>query len=156
MNQDQIIHPVSKTLPTLEPDVFDTLYELFEHIGRYWHNAEDSRNYQSELYIFIQNRINLYPIYQEYYRISSLTLRQLIEENGKEEAYQIVFTDPFANTPPVDSNLSIVRQKVSNEFVSLQLSLGGFKAFGAKNYPGFIGGAYIPGKPAPYRTKGGE
>lgn len=152
MKEEQVVHPISKTLSTLESTTFEVLYELFENIGYFWGNIDDSKSFRIDLYVFIQNRINLYPIYQEYYKTACRTLHRMIEQYGKEETYKKIFTDPFANTPPVDSDLSIVRQKVSNEFISLQLSLGGFKDFGAKNYCSYIGGANIPGSPAPYRT----
>ncbi|XPF95914.1 hypothetical protein ACM9HF_07845 [Colwellia sp. RE-S-Sl-9] len=152
MNKQPVIHPISKNFEKLNQDIFETMFKLFEHIGVYWKNMDNSTPYRSELYVFMQNRINLYPIYQEYYKTAYTTINQMILEVGAENCYEIIFTDPYANLPPVDSNLSIVRQKVSNEFIDFQLSIGGFKSFGAKNYPGYIGGAFIPGEAVPYRT----
>ncbi len=54
-------------------------------------------------------------------------------------------------TPPV-TPFQLTRQYVSNELIALQLSLGGFLRWGAINYPGYFGGANVPGMPAPYRT----
>ena len=152
MSTKPVIHPLSQNLDTIEVEVFDTMFRLFEHIGVYWQNIDNSEPYRSELYVFMQNRINLYPIYHQYYKAAFNTINKMIVQMGEQACYQEIFTDPYANLPPVDTNLSIVRQKVSNEFIDFQLSLGGFKSFGATNYPGYIGGALIPGQPVPYRT----
>jgi hypothetical protein len=77
---------------------------------------------------------------------------ELIAERGEEAAYALLFTDPGALETPPRTPLALVRQCVSNEFVAWQLALGGFKSWGAENYCGYIGGAFIPGQPAPYRT----
>jgi len=152
MNKTPVIHPISQNLERLDQEIFDTMFNLFEHIGVFWNNMDNSEPYRSELYVFMQNRINLYPIYQQYYQSAFNTINRMIVEMGEKQCYETIFTDPYANLPPVDSDLSIVRQKVSNEFIDFQLSIGGFKSFGAKNYPSYIGGSFIPGQPVPYRT----
>lgn len=152
MRQTQTRHPVCETQAPIDPDTAETMFELFKQIGVYWNNMKDAESCRSRLYTFMQNRINLRPIYRDYYIMARHTIKELIAEHGEQKAYEIIFTDPLANQPPAESRLAITRQKVSNEFVTLQLSLGGFKDFGAKNHLGYIGGAYIPGKPVPYRT----
>ena len=154
MSNKPVLHPVSARLALVSPDVFEPLYLLFTHIGRHWDNLPEPERYRSELFVFVQNRINLYPIYQSYYSIASEIILSLSAELGERACFEKIFTDPFANMPPVDSDLSILRQKVSNEFIDFQLSIGGFRAFGAKNYPGYIGGSYIPAQPVPYRIMG--
>jgi hypothetical protein len=145
-------HPISTELSTLSNKIFAAMWEIFVHIGKFWQNMEDPTPYKSLLYSFMLNRINRHPIYQEYYVLAEKAMAELIAEKGKDKAYEYLFTDKdAANTPP-ETIIALTRQVVANEFMALQLSLGGFKAFGAKNYCGYIGGAYIPGKPAPYRT----
>jgi len=151
MYQKQIQSPVADNIPALQQETFDSMFALFEQIGIFWNNLDDAEQYRSRLVAFMQNRIKLRPIYREYYVLAAKTIKQLIEEHGEQLAYQLLFTDKQANQPPADTPLAITRQKVSNEFVTFQLAQGGFKSFGAENYPGFIGGANIPGKPAPYR-----
>jgi len=156
----QLEHPVSQALKPLEQETFDAMFELFSQIGIFWQNIADSKPYKSRLYAFMQNRIRLRPSYDDYYKIAHKTLTVLIAELGEEKAYQFLFTNTEINKsqseiydlPYKEKCLALTRQKVSNEFVAYQLALGGFKAFGAKNYLGYIGGAYIPDEPVPYRT----
>lgn len=146
-------HPLSHELPPLSNKTFAAMWEMFVYIGKFWQNMEEPKPYKSLLYNFMLNRINLYPIYREYYIIAQKTMSTLIEENGgdKDQAYQYLFTDQDAAEIPPTTLIALTRQLVANEFMALQLSLGGFKAFGAKNYCGYIGGAYIQNQPAPYR-----
>ena len=145
-------HPLSANLPPIGDDVFDAMWRLFVHIGRFWNNMDDPSPYRSQLYTFMCNRISLYPIYHEYYILAKKVMDGLVAERGEEAAYTLLFTDASALQTPPKTPLALVRQCVSNEFVAWQLALGGFKAWGAQNYCGYIGGAYIPGQPAPYRT----
>jgi len=60
-------------------------------------------------------------------------------------AYPRLFTDTQANITPAISKLAKAKQLVVNEFIALNLALGGFKAFGDStvidgvplNYPAF-------------------
>jgi hypothetical protein len=148
-------HPLSAGLPAIREDVFEAMWQLFVQIGTFWKNMDHPAPYRSQLYTFMSNRIGLYPLYHDYYILAKEVMDQLVAERGVEAAYACLFTDPGAMECPPRTALAVVRQYVSNEFVAWQLALGGFKAWGAKNYCGYIGGAFIPGQPAPYRT-GGE
>lgn len=156
MYQTPAKHPLSADLPPLDESVFASMWTLFRHIGKYWQNMDDPSPYRSQLYSFMLNRINLRPIYRDYYLLAATVTRQLIEQYGEDQAYVYLFTDVDAAKAPPETPLALTRQKVANEFMALQLSLGGFKAFGAVNYCGYIGGANIPGQPAPYRTFGDQ
>ncbi|MEH6461747.1 hypothetical protein [Chitinimonas sp. JJ19] len=152
MYQTPAKHPLSAELPALDDATYAAMWALFCHIGKYWQNMPDPEPFRSQLYSFMLNRINLRPVYRDYYLFAAATLRGLIEQHGEDGAYAFLFTDTDANKAPPETALAVTRQKVANEFMALQLSLGGFKAFGAINYCGFIGGANIPGQAAPYRT----
>lgn len=156
MYQTPAKHPLSVGLPPLDENVFASMWTLFGHIGKYWQNMDDPSPYRSQLYSFMLNRINLRPIYRDYYLLAATVTRQLVEQYGEDQAYVFLFTDADAAKAPPETSLALTRQKVANEFMALQLSLGGFKAFGAVNYCGYIGGANIPGQPAPYRTFGDQ
>jgi len=151
MYEKQALHPLSDTLVSLDPEVYGSMFNLFEQIGIFWGNMTDATPCKSLLYTFMDGRMRLYPIYRVYYIQSGKILDALIKEMGNEKAYRFLFTDKKINQKPIETPLALVRQKVSNEFISLQLSLGGFKKFGADNYLGYIGGAYIPGEKPPYR-----
>jgi hypothetical protein len=152
MYQDRAHHPLSAPGDTVAADVRETMWRLFEQIGKFWGNAADSRPFESRLYSFMANRVALNPLYTQYYATAKTVIDQLVAERGESAAYEYLFTDPLLNESPPVSPAALVRQLVSNEFIALQLALGGFLAFGATNYPGYFGGANVPGAPAPYRT----
>ncbi len=149
-------HPLCIDVKDLDEKIFNAMWEIFYYIGKLWgnmHPTMDDISCKLLLYSFMLNRINMRPIYREYYSIAVKAMEKLIEENGgdKDKAYKYLFTDrDLAQTPP-ETLIALTRQLVANEFMALQLSLGSFKAFGATNYCGYIGGAYIPGQPLPYR-----
>jgi hypothetical protein len=153
MFEGQSKHPLSSNLAPLDDSTLDAMWQLFAQLGKFWHNVEDSTPYQSRLFSFMANRIDFDPMYRQYYITAQQVIADLIAERGQAAAYQYLLTDPTANQTPPATPLAIARQKVSNEFIALQLSLGGFQAFGgALNYCGYFGGANVPGMPAPYRT----
>ncbi|AFY99441.1 hypothetical protein [Calothrix sp. PCC 6303] len=152
MYQKTAKHPLSTKLEPLSDKTFAAMWQIFVHIGKFWQNIDDPTPYKSQLYSFMLNRINLRPIYSDYYISAQEVMTQLITEKGEDEAYKYLFTDKDAAKAPPETFIAVTRQNVANEFIALQLSLGGFKAFGAENYCGYIGGANIPSQPAPYRT----
>lgn len=152
MYQRSMQHPLSATLLPVEDLVFESMWELFTKIGTHWKNMNDPSPFKSRLFGFMLNRIKLDPLYGQYYSSTRTVINELKEKLGEEQAYLFLFTDGEVNIPPPETLIAIARQKVANEFMALQLSLGGFKAFGARNYNGYIGGANIPGRRATYRT----
>lgn len=155
MYQQQVNHPANIGAEPLAPEVYEGMFELFEHICSFWANLDDPQSFKSRLFVFMDNRIKLHPEYRSIYSHAKQTLDDLIQKLGKAEAYKTLFTDPAANQAPPETPLALARQKVSNEFIAFQVSQGGFKAFtGAINFPGYIAGAFIPGEPAPYRALG--
>ncbi|HEV7397629.1 MAG TPA: hypothetical protein VGN86_14055 [Pyrinomonadaceae bacterium] len=152
MYQKSSANPLSVDLPPLSGEVFDSMWQIFVHIGKFWQNMDNPEPLKSRLYTFMVNRISLRPIYKDYYVMAAGTMAALISENGEEQAYTILFTDPEGIETPPTTPLGVTRQMVANEFIAWQLALGGFKAWSAINYCGYIGGANVPGQPAPYRT----
>ena len=126
------------------------LWGLFVALGTHWQNNEDPESMKSNFLVFITNRIRLDPSYADEYRNAAAVLDELITELGETRAYEKLMTDPAANISPPATRIAHARQRVSNEFIALQLALGGFKAFGATNYLGYISGPNIAGQP-PYR-----
>jgi hypothetical protein len=138
----------------LDDTLFKMMLELFTQIGVFWKNTPEHTSLRTDLYGFMINRISLDPNYLTEYENAAHVLTLFKQEYSTiEKAYAAFFTDPEGLESPPKSIRAYARQTVSNEFISFQLSIGGFKSFGAKNYPGYIGGAYQQGKPAPYRTK---
>lgn len=102
------------------------------------------------------NRIALLPLYLDYYKIAARVVSELIAKHSgnADMAYKELFTSEEASRAPPTTPLALTRQLVSNEFVTLHFALGGALAFGARNAPGYFGGANIPGNP-PYRPMEG-
>lgn len=153
---EQVNNTASKEDLVLPQPVLNAMWELFCQIGIFWQNLSDPTPLQSDFLVFLQNRIELNPNYRNEYSNAMLVIDALKKEEGPDKAYEILFTDPKGMEQPPTTRLARARQFVSNEFVALQLALGGFKDFStATNYPGYFGGANIPGRP-PYRTSGGK
>ncbi|MEZ4785261.1 MAG: hypothetical protein R3F28_14465 [Candidatus Kapaibacterium sp.] len=143
-------YPYQEELPTQQ--TMDAMWRLFLAIGEFWEIDADIEAMSSNLVVFMSNRIQVNPTYVAEYANAEEVIDELISELGEAEAYKKLFTDPSANISPPTTKLARARQLVSNEFVALQLALGGFKTFGgAKNYLGYISGANIEGD-TPYRT----
>jgi hypothetical protein len=141
--------------PFPDAAVIDRLWGLFVAICGRWGEAEDAAPMRSNFLVFIANRIKLDICYLHEYENAAAVLDELIAEHGQSKAHERLLTDPLANIAPPTTRLARARQRVSNEFISLQLALGGFKAFGAANYIGYIGGANIAGR-VPYRAYAGD
>ena len=148
---EEVNHAASTEEVTIPPALFDAMYELFVQIGVFWQNMEHPEAHRTGLLTFMNNRISVDPTYLYEYKNAAEVIEELTYEYGKDKAYEILFTDPTALYNPPQTRLARARQKVSNEFITFQLSAGGFKAYGAKNWPGYIAGGNIPGD-TPYRT----
>ncbi len=85
--------------------------------------------------------------------------KDLVQAHGKEEAVRILFTKKDQRTVPqliprqltASTDVDFVQVYVIDELIALYMALGGFRAFGAKNYCGYFGGANVPNEPIPYR-----
>lgn len=155
-NLDTPYHPKRRHDPLPDPATMDKLWKLFIAIGEFWENNDRPEAMKSNFETFVANRISLDARYLHEYANATAVLDELIDELGEADGYKKLFTDPQATISPPTTDLARARQLVSNEFVALQLALGGFKAFGgATNYLGYIGGPNIEGRP-PYRTYDGR
>ncbi|MGB3183562.1 MAG: hypothetical protein WBB45_19385 [Cyclobacteriaceae bacterium] len=135
--------------------LFEAMYELFTQIGIFWRNPPEREDLRSDLFTFMSNRMKISPVYLADYENAWEVLQEIIDEHGgnKNEAYADFFTMPVGQENISDTRIARARHMVSDEFIAFQLSVGGFKAFGAANYPGYIAGANVPGQAPPYRSK---
>ena len=156
-----VSHAFTKEEVQIENELFASMWQLFVQIGIFWKNGKFAKvgvdpaiesSIQSQLLDFMNNRIEQDPAYIGEYRNAREVINELIDEYGLKKAYQTLFTRPVDPNSPPRTAFERARVKVSNEFVLFQLSVGGFKSFGAKNYLGYFGGANIEGQAAPYRT----
>ncbi|MDK3025461.1 hypothetical protein QO239_22965 [Cupriavidus taiwanensis] len=152
MYQAKAQHALSSHREALSDDINEAMWRLFRAIGDHWQIAGDPSPFRSRLQSFMANRIALMPLYSDYYNIAKRVVDELTEQLGSEEAaYQEIFTNKDALGTPPTTPLALTRQSVANEFLTLYMALGGFNSFGALNWPGYFGGANVPGGKAPYR-----
>ncbi len=165
MYQERARDLLSPLTTVVSTSVEAAMWDLFLEIGKFWELTDDTAGYRLRLQAFMANRISLESKYVEYYRIAARVIPKLVTDKiarlsaeglpeaeaqtkGRKEAYCELFTK---DTGPRE--LQQVRKVVSREFILWRLAIGGFSAFGALNYPGYIGGANLPNQPAPYRTR---
>jgi hypothetical protein len=154
MYQAKVRNPFSPESAKAPDDVEAAMWDLFVAIGEFWQTGDDSQPYRKRLVSFMANRVALNPLYANFYRAAAAQIDRLIRDHGREVAYQKLFTDKPRQGPVTlpDTELEFIQQFVVNEFIALRMALGSFQTYGALNYPGYFGGANIPGQPVPYRT----
>lgn len=110
----------------LDAETVESMWQLFIAICVRWQNVAEPLTMKTRFLGFLSNRIELHPEYVSHYRTAAAVITELREVHG-EGAYEFLFTNPEANSTPPQTPRQITRQLVSNEFIALQLSLGGFK-----------------------------
>jgi len=154
MYQSRINHVLTPSDAAIKGTTMSAMWDLFVAIGDFWQLGDDPSPYELRLQAFMANRIAFNPLYSEFYAVAARVLSDLVAARGAKAAYEQFFTQKPRTSPtaPPETELEFVQQYVANEFISLRLALGSFKAFGAINYRGYFGGANISGQPVPYRT----
>lgn len=149
-------HPLSPPKGSMPPDVEESMWQLFLAIGSLWDLTDDASQYRLRFDTFLENRIAYNPLYSDFYQAAADMIASLAAQKDLDAAYMLIY---FARNPyDLQYNKELMKfviQTVSNEFINLRMCLGGFKVWGAINYPGYFGGANIPGDPVPYRTAKG-
>lgn len=143
-------YPYLEDALDIDQKTFDSMFKLFTKIAEHWQLELPKSGQESQLLVFMQNRMKLNLSYYAEYKNAVCVIKEMTQQLGEEQAYIKLLTDPAAAITPPTTRLARARQKVSNEFITLALSIGGFKTFGAKNALGFIGGANIKDQ-TPYR-----
>jgi len=153
--QTKAVHPLSAAPGFLASQVQDTLWSLFVAVGDHWTLGDDVSAYRLRFQTFLQNRIDIDPLYTGYYREGAVVLDELIATHGAQQAFDKIFSDKPRIAPAglPSTPLESLQRFVANEFIALRLALGGFKTFGALNYCGYFGGANIAEEPTPYRIR---
>jgi hypothetical protein len=150
-------HPLSPPTPDPLPQaVYESMWDLFVGIGDMWLLTDDPQPYRLRFRTFLENRIALDPLYAAYYLAAATMIAELSQETDRNNVYLLIFfgQNPAGLTYDTDL-MDAVRKHVAFEFVARRMALGSFADFGAKAYMGYIAGANLPGRPAPYRTAEG-
>jgi hypothetical protein len=153
MYQAKVRHPLSPTAPTIPEAVDEAMWNLFVAIGDLWMLTDDPAPYRLRFRTFMDNRIAIQPLYEGYYLAATTMIADLTAQADAPSAYLLIYFNQNPKGLTVNPTLlQAVQQFVAGEFIAIRLALGSFANFGALNYRGYIGGANIPGEPAPYRT----
>ena len=77
----------------LEPDVKAVLWKIFLDVGSFWRLTDDPQSYLQRFEAFIVDRIELNPLYLDFYRHAASYFNALVAQTGSEEhAIEILFT----------------------------------------------------------------
>lgn len=155
MYRSRVVHPFAEEASPTPKGQTETLWSLFVAIGDHWSLDDDPDRYRLRFLSFMENRINLNPLYRQTYRDGAALIDRMVEELGAAAAFEKIFSDKLRISPSgvPATPLESLQRFVVNEFIALRLALGSFKAFGALNYPGYPAGANIAGQPIPYRSR---
>jgi|CXWL01.1.fsa_nt_gi hypothetical protein len=151
MYQSKVANPLSFAMVAIGNDIDPTLWSLFVAIGDHWQLGDDPEAYRSRLAIFMDNRIAINPLYRSYYDAAAVTIADLAAADGPPRAFEILFATKTSSGVP-GSPIEAAKRFVVNEFITMRLAFGGFKAFGARNYNGYMGGTNDPAD-CPYRPR---
>lgn len=134
----------------LTPAEYDSLWRIFQEIGRCWKNlfpkATDSANLKSSWLDFILAKTETEPSYSAEYSNAVVCVNELIEIYGEKEAYRRLFLENGIPDGPPLTRIAHVKKYVINEFIRVNVVASGFKSFGApenrgRNYKGYLGGS---------------
>ena len=153
MYQTKVVNPLAYALLLPGRGIDDNLWALFVAIGDHWRLGDDPAPYRSRLASFMDNRVALNPLYRGYYDSAAATIADLITANGATRAFEILFATKVSGGAVPTAPLEIAKRFVANEFITMRLAFGGFKAFGARNFNGYFGGTNDPAD-TPYRVRG--
>lgn len=153
MYQSRAVHALALAGPPQSEAVSPMLLRLWTAIGEHWQFIDSADEQLTRLRSFMDNRINLNPLYKAYYDFAEQVIADLISQHGDPDAFNVLFSTVEGTGVP-QSPLDATKRLVVDEFIALRVALGGFLAFGAVNYCGYFGGANIKGEPIPYRAMG--
>ncbi len=71
----------------------DRLWALFVAVGDHWTLGDDASGYWLRFQTFLQNRIDIDPLYTGYYREGAAVLDELIATQGAQQAFDKIFLD---------------------------------------------------------------
>lgn len=97
---------------------------------------------------FIEVRTRIAPSYGGEYRSAVLVLEELSRVHGPAVWDELLFG--ASRSAPPTSRLGHLRRYVVEEFIKVWLAVGGFKAFGAGNFNGYVSGSRFAVQ-SPYR-----
>ena len=123
----------------------ETLWQLFAEINQAW-SLGGVENYKSSWLEFVETKISTSPNFTAEYSNAASVVRELIDVFRNDAFKMLFFHNGIPSGPPI-TRLAHAKKFVVDEFIRVQIVLGGFKAFVKEsdkeqaNYRGYIGGS---------------
>jgi hypothetical protein len=137
---------------SLEPEEVERLWEVFRAIAEAWGSpGTDPALQYSQWLEFVKLRTEQAPSYLAEYRSAVEVLEELTRRYGQGVLRRLLFELGGQTADAATTRLAHVKIYVVDEFIRVWLATGGFRAFGAGNYNGYISGSRFAVQP-PYRT----
>jgi len=120
----------------------ECLWGLFQAIGNAWDDVRNENNLRSSWLEFIEAKTTAAPSYAAEYSNAVGVVKELVEIHGAENAYALLFfrSGVSPSEPPL-TRLAHAKRYVVDEFIRVNIIASGFKAFGGRNYKGYIAGS---------------
>lgn len=140
----------SGTLPT---DTFNMLWALFRRIGKVWELGQFTTIDRSTLQNMLALKTVELPSYFSEYRAGAEVIQTAIDAlDSRADAFDLLIGGEFRAADLGRTRLGRLRRHVISELVTFQVSHGGFRRFGYKNYRGHMGGQFTDPANPPYRA----
>lgn len=138
----------------------DRLWDLYGAIARNW-EIPDVANQRSSWEEFIREKTGQPPCFVAEYSNAVAVVREVTALYGEEAGFRMIFLKHGLPAGPPLTRLAHAKAFVVDEFMRIQVLLGGFKSFVADedkeltNYEGYMGGSRYNRRPTvrPYRAK---
>lgn len=119
----------------------ELLWELFQAIGDAWEDVKYDNNLRSSWLEFIEAKTTTSPSYTAEYSNAVSVIKELKHIHGEVNAYPLLFFRNGIPSSPPTTRLAHTKKYVVDEFIRVNIVASGFKAFGGKNYNGYIAGS---------------
>lgn len=140
------------TPANLTSDEIEGLWEVFVAISTLWGSSELNPLHQRSQWLeFIEVRTTQPPSYVEEYR-SALSVIEELKSLHPQDAWNRLMLQHGAPAA-LTNRLAHARKFVVEEFIRVWLLTGGFKAYGAGNYNGYISGSRFAVQPSYRRLR---
>lgn len=133
----------------LDADQLGLLWRLFQGIAEVWQIRDEigpTEQLYSQWVEFIETRCNpgvpeQDPSYLEEYRSAASVLRELYGEHGTHTVHEYLYLEAVPVPAEPSNRFEHLQRYVVWEFLPVFLVAGGFRAFGAANVRGHVGGS---------------
>jgi hypothetical protein len=133
----------------LDPEQIDRLWKIFVEIARTWGDPKtDPMPQRSQWLEFVQLRTGREPSYLEEYHNALRVLDDLKAQHGRNAVTKLVRDPGIKSDDPATTPLAHAKKYVVEEFIRVWLATGGFRAYGAGNYNGYISGSRFGVRPS--------